>query len=404
MSEPLFRRRRPNQDGPPPSENEAKGWLVERVTQWIVSDFPGLRAEWDQLVKTTDGEDEAQVDVLLVPKGLEHRRESFVVIECKNEAERVNIDYIRSFIDKLDDLGVPSGNGWYVSVNGFTSKARRRARAKGVRTFCLTGIESTQRLKPYIYKALHSVVYLVADFGSVFDMYGSPALHRDVHETLVFFDDDGNWKHVLDYIYEAWADGRIKAGIGTHVISFTPPFNWYRIMDGEKHPASALSITVEVTGHVHVVEGEGHYHELVDVEAQDIHSARGRAEFRLEKQTYYLREFKTEKDLQGFMRSDAQVHLVQRVRVPRIRYWQTMYWPPSERVAERLTQRLEPFARGLAPDPRPFNFLEVEGRNVAVAWEAIAADYLKRVRDNSPSGEPQMEIFWSSGQHVERTS
>ncbi len=80
MTNALFRKRRPNQKEAPPSENEAKGWLVEKITEWL-NDFPWLRVEHDVMVRTTDDQDEAQVDVLLIPSGLECDRSKFVVID-----------------------------------------------------------------------------------------------------------------------------------------------------------------------------------------------------------------------------------------------------------------------------------------------------------------------------------
>lgn len=398
MSDIPFRKRRPNQKTPPPSENEIKGWLAETITKWL-HEFPGLRVEHDVMVTTTDGEDETQVDVLLVPRGMEHDRGRYTVIECKNEGKSISIEHIRSFADKLDDIGVPSNRGWYVSVKGFTSKAQRRAKQHGMKMLKLTGIEATKRLMPEVFKALQSIVYVLADFGSVVPYDPSPAGPLDdVHEAMIFIDGEGHWKHVLDYVYEAWRDGTIQPMLGTHVLLIDPPPHWFRIIKGQKYPACKLSVTVYITGHVHVVEGEGQRHELVDVEDGSIHRIGARAEFSQPPGEYALRAFGSEVELAEHAPA-AVISLVERVKVPRMRYWGTMYWPPSPRVTALLDVRMRAFMQGLAPDPRPFDFFETEGRSIAVAWEEIDANYIERSERNAPSGQAVVRAWWSDDQN-----
>jgi hypothetical protein len=399
MPDPLFRPRRPNQDGPPSSANEIKGWLAEAITQRLFASR-GPRVERDVMVKTVDGGDERQVDVLIVPAGFEHVRESFYVIECKNYGEQIGIESIDAFVGKLDDLGVARGSGCYVAAKGFTSKAERRAKTAGITLLRLTGIESTKRLKPEISKALQSVVYVLADFGNVFDGYMTNDLHADVHDALIYFDDHGHWKHVLDLLWEAWSDGRILPTLGTHVIRLKPPLEWFRVIHSERHPASELSITVDVTGHIHSIEGQAQQHALFHVGSDRLHTFAGQATFSQPPGTANLQQFNTEKGLEEYIIAEGITHFVHRVRVPRLRYWSTMYWPPSERVSHVLRERMRPFALGLAPDPRPFDFFELEGTSILRGWERIAKEYLHRTEACALEGEPTVEVFWTDSPMV----
>jgi hypothetical protein len=58
-----------------------------------------------------------------------------------------------------------------------------------------------------------------------------------------------------------------------------------------------------------------------------------------------------------------------------------MFWPPSERVAKIIKERLEAFEHGSSSDPRPFAFAELEGTDLSVVWEPIAEEYLPRSRE-----------------------
>ncbi len=90
---------------------------------------------------------------------------------------------------------------------------------------------------------------------------------------------------------------------------------------------------------------------------------------------YSLRTFTSEAGLEEFLSSERRSHLITRWWLPRIRFWNMMYWPPSQRVADIIKDRMEAFQRGLIPDPRPFNFAELEGSDLGAAWEPISSDY-----------------------------
>jgi hypothetical protein len=157
-----MKKRRPNQITPPASDNEVRGWIVETITKWL-HEFPGVRAEHDVWMPTSDGKSQRQIDVLLIFDGLEHD-ERYIVIECKNYGKNIEVGLIDCFVGMLRDIGVPSDRGIYVCAEGYTKDARRRANREGIKLLKLGGL-TKDRLKQQVLLALQSVVYIMADFN-----------------------------------------------------------------------------------------------------------------------------------------------------------------------------------------------------------------------------------------------
>lgn len=135
-------------------------------------------------------------------------------------------------------------------------------------------------------------------------------------------------------------------------------------------------MVVEILALVMTDIGEAREAMLVSAEEGDVVDRGVSVTFGLPSGLYRLKAFNSENDLHAFLTARRLVHVVHRVRSPRIRFWHMMFWPPSQRVAEVIATQMRLFDEGQIPDPRPFSFEQIEGSDLSAAWEPIAEDYM----------------------------
>jgi hypothetical protein len=66
---------------------------------------------------------------------------------------------------------------------------------------------------------------------------------------------------------------------------------------------------------------------------------------------------------------------VGRLRAPRLRL-QHMYWPPSQRVLERIRELHEAFEADEGGHPNPDALYGIEGTELNALWEPVSPEYL----------------------------
>jgi Restriction endonuclease len=384
------RKRRPNQTTPPSSDNEIRGWIVETITKWL-HEFPGVRVEHDVWVPTSDGKSQRQIDVLLIFDGMEDE-EQYIVIECKNYGRNIEVGLIDCFVGMLRDIGVPYDRGIYVCVEGYTytKDARRRANREGIKLLKLGGL-TKDRLKQQVLLALQSVVYVMADFDEYRVAYDEPEQIEQpdrervvsLEESLVFYDHEGRVGNMCDFLWKAWNTGTLQPVIGTHHILLELPPDSFSIKDGAEMPVTIATCTVEVRGYIHTLTGTAHQHTLINVEDGTLDKFGAQLSFDRPQGTHVLKQVTSERELQDFVTGQRITHVLHRVKVPRIRFWHMAYWPQSQRAGQIVRERMHAFFEGRAPDPRPFIWTELEGPDIAMAWEPIDQAYLEHKPANA---------------------
>lgn len=91
--------------------------------------------------------------------------------------------------------------------------------------------------------------------------------------------------------------------------------------------------------------------------------------------------FSSEAALTHYLTRRGLLHVAHRVKSPRIIFWGMMFWPPSQRVTDIIADRMKAFARKEIPDPRPFSFEQLEGKDLSAAWEPITEEYVAAWRE-----------------------
>jgi hypothetical protein len=88
--------------------------------------------------------------------------------------------------------------------------------------------------------------------------------------------------------------------------------------------------------------------------------------------THHLKTIASEEQLEQEICKPAMIAIANRIRLPRINFWNTFYWPLSKRVMKIITERMRAFEAGSLPDPRPFHILELEGADLSAVFEPIS--------------------------------
>lgn len=291
-----------------------------------------------------------------------------IAIECKNEKRPVGAPKVDAFVGKLMDVGIPLQHGIFVSASGYTNGAVARAQSAGLRTLVLTGLDEA-RLASSVAEAFQSVTYLLLDVVRITVANNVPSVHHP-QDILVFYDRDGCPRGSLpDLIWQQWLRGELPATIGEHEINAPVPDGWCTLVDGKAEPVLGAWFGVRVLGLVITIRGRSEQHLLVNAADKTVERLQVRATFDDDDGAYPVNTVQTESELSELLSKSGGLTLdIGRIRLPRIRL-NSMYWPPSERTARKVSQLMEAFLAGRGPDPRPMEFAAIEGTDLRTIWE-----------------------------------
>jgi hypothetical protein len=184
------------------------GFKVEtRIKLPIVGSPKGLTREIDVLVSSTNTAFPARV-----------------AISCKNENSKIDISHVGDFRHALDQVGIPFGQGIFVSAKGFTSDAQESANTLGMRTFVYDGLSSS-RLEEEVNRAFQSVLYVLASITSIhlFPYFEGLGL---VPQKSFFFTIDREHPpsalDLLERLFQSWKAKQLPTEIGEHIAYFRP--------------------------------------------------------------------------------------------------------------------------------------------------------------------------------------
>jgi len=361
------------------NNTKKKGDMLEHVVAWL-QEAPGVVIQRDvRLPMIGSRHHRRQFDVLLTSNISGH--EVCMAVECKNEEKRVGSPKIDNFRGKLLAVGIPPSLGIYVAPHGYTKGALEAARAAGIRTLVVQGL-TADRLALEVSRALQSLVVLLPEVAGINLLNDLSEPIVDIGETFLFYDEQGEPAGtVADFVWEAWSIGTLAPQIGTTHVTIEVPEGWHNVIAGEPQSVQAFGVTVNIVAMVMTLEAESTRAELIS--AEDGRLVRGgvTGTFGHRAGQYGLLAFRTEAELNDFLTSRKLVHLVQYTKSPRIQFWNMMFWPPSQRVADIIAERMGAFERGDIPDPRPFSFEQLEGTDLSAAWEPIADEYLTAWRE-----------------------
>jgi hypothetical protein len=195
-----------------------------------------------------------------------------------------------------------------------------------------------------------------------------PMMH--VAEAIILFNKQGEAITVIpDQIWQAWSDGRISANIGENNIELDFPDELYQRVGGKLTPVTKFIVKVTIVALVLQFTGTASFHRLDNIVTHATERQQFKVSFSPPDGIYQLKAIATEEQLEEELHRPAVATIINRIRLPRINFWNVAYWPLSERVMKIMTERMQAFEAGLAPDPRPFNISELEGTDLSAIFE-----------------------------------
>lgn len=358
---------------PKETENETKKKLVESIAAELHA-LPGVKVERNKwLPSLINPKEKREIDVLLTvnPVGYEMR----IAVECKNLARRVEAKDIGEFADKLVQVGIQTQGSVYVSASEYRRGAITRARELGIVLLRADGL-TADRLAVIAEEAFQSTVFLLAVATEWTIRNNVPIdvfTKAPAEEQNAIYDENGKLFGMLfDLIWEKWRyDGVPPSAIGNHFIEIEIPPGWHQLIQGQLVPILRATARVSVWACVVSITGKVERISLWDAISKTPLKTKIKAGFDTSKGQYPVTIFTTEEDFQSFMSQPRVLHIVSdRIRLPRI-LTQLGYWPPSERSARKLVSLMMAFERGDIPDPRPIDYVQIEGPDLSGVWEEV---------------------------------
>jgi hypothetical protein len=344
------------------SMHEREGVSVERNVRLLPASGKGEKREIDVLISSN-----------LVGYPVRF------AIECKNYDKPIGVELIEAFLAKLDYVGIPRQQGIFVATSGYTRGARERADDKDAHLKLFTLDDALRNLDPAIVRAVQSVIFLLPVVGRItisdFELNTrDTAESEDIH---VFRDAQGTIvASIPDLVWRAWCNGDISNAIGAYTVPIEIPDDTYQLVAGKLVRVVGASVEIRVVGLIHKLVGQVTVHGLRTVSSGEFDKTQIQARFQVPTSgRYSLVAVTSEAELSQHTGSPAVVRVTNRLRLPRINYWNAMYWPPSERATRIIMERLRAFEAGLGPDPRPFNIAEIEGTDLNTIFDSIHPQY-----------------------------
>ena len=365
------------------SKNKAKGNLVEDIVK-MMHQAKGIEviapAYLDGKGKRTR---KREIDVLIV--GFIAGYQIKIAIECKNEKLPIGSPKIDAFRGKLLDIGIHEGV--FVSASGYTQDAIEVAKEAGIKTLTLKGL-TPDSLQSVIYQAIQNVIFLlpiVVAWSVTNTLSGS----FSINDATSFYDSEGKRVYsVFDMFWEYWMSDRIPSSPGEYEFTIDVPEAWHQELNGEIVRTSEISAKIIVKALMIQIPGTARQHHLIDAATQITDKVKIGITFDTTPNIYTVLHFETKEELDKYLNDVKYTFSVtlEMQKLPRLAI-QSLYWPPSQKALNRIKEITAPFIAGLAPDPNPIKFEDIEGTDLSSVFDPIIeahpiAKMLKSLQEN----------------------
>lgn len=295
------------------------------------------------------------------------RRQRFA--ECKNEADKADTEHIDAVVGKAKDVGFPSQDVIYVTTNGYTEDALKRANAEGIKTLVLRGL-SKDRLAPALIPARQILVYVQLSIIEVnlTSFLADPLQAMGMSPLGV--SRSSPFVTILNGVYQRWTDGTIPDTLGVSELAIPLRGRLLYVSETKETEIPAAKVKFQVFAHVVSVPGDAVKLELVEASEGRLEKVTVKSRFAHDETKVVASSVETEEHLATIVKPDVPVQLVLgRQRLPRINCLNRFYWPVSAQSQQRLRQLQQ-----LGVDPTTINVQMTEGLTIQAFFEAPPAD------------------------------
>lgn len=355
-----------------PSKSNSPSTIKGRLVEMIVASLhnsPNVQVEQNiRLPALRDPQREREIDVLLSSSvaGYPVR----IAIECKNYKSIIDVPKIDAYIGKLQDIGIPTQHGVYVSVKGYTKGALTRSKEVGIKPLTLTGL-TKDRLAEEFTEAIQSVIYLLPEITNL-KITNNLQEVESSHSLWFLYDEKHEIRASLpDLFWKKWIECQLPTKIGKYHLDLDLPQGWQHLVNGKLEPILSVKIQFSVTALLISLSGKATQHALLDMLEEKVHKFKIDASFDTSQQTFPLILFRDENDLQKYLEQQSKrINLtLGRFMLPRVRFY-PLYWPLSKRAIEKMTllSRLCQEENRIATHEE---LLHIEGNDLNTIWEPI---------------------------------
>lgn len=358
------------------SSNREKGNLVEDIAREMYQ-LPGFSAQPRVKLEPIGGSNKRsewrEIDVLITLSVPGSPTSVRMAVECKNEVKPIPAEYIDSFASKLDDVGIPSSLGIYVSKSRYTSGAMRRARKLGMKTLQLVSDEPDQ-IPDILRKIVQPIVFLLLRIDSIRLEAGISIDNHGASRLRLADGRDGGLP--IDLIWAAWLRGRPSSLVGSHELTDLPSYGRGHIVDGLFVPLVSISASVTVLGLMIDVPGISERHRLLDAKSGADEREHVRVEFPMRPGSYQVASAHSQDDLRAALRTRNPLNLpVLMFRLPRVAYGATLS-PPTSAGAWKLSMLARAVTDGRISHSEAGPMLgQLERNDLSAAFDPIWSEY-----------------------------
>jgi hypothetical protein len=359
-------RKKSNKTNSKKSQSAIKGRLLEMIVASL-HEGSGVKIEQNvRLPSLLNPKRKREIDILL--SGTISGYPIRIAIECKNYKSIIDAPKIDAFVGKLQQIGIPSQHGVFVSAHGFTSGAIDRAKEAGIKPLLLAGL-TADRLAAELFSAVQSVVYLLLEITAITVKNN---LKEIPHIGFLWFLYDKDKKmrgSIPDLVWKLWLEGKIEPIIGETELDVSIPDDWQNLIDGELKPIISAKLKLRVKGLVARIQGRATQYALIDPSEKQLNRFRIDVKFDTSETIIPIHPISSEDELQKYL--DEQLEPIKlnlgRFMLPRINF-HYLYWPLSESAFKAfysLSQKCYQENR----TPTVAELEEIEGKDLSTLWE-----------------------------------
>jgi hypothetical protein len=280
------------------------------------------------------------------------------------------VPYIDAYIGKLQDIGIPTQHGIYVSTIGFTNGALERAKEVGLTPLVLTGL-TPDHLSAKIDEAIQSVIYLLPEITS-FIIHCNVQSTDNSSQLWFLYDETGEIRAAIpDLLWKKWIEGKLPAQLGEYEIEIEIPKGWKLLVDGNFQTITSAKAKVKITGVVMTVQGKATQHALINPTDRGVQRFKTDISFETTRKVYPVTSFSSEDDLSKFInnRPESIKLTIERIRLPRIKF-SLLYWPLSARAFTEffeLAKKCQAEGRKASGE----ELAKIEGSDLKTIWDPM---------------------------------
>lgn len=312
------------------AKNNDKGKLLEDIVASFHNDknLNVRKRVWLKPLNDINGE-LREIDVLITTIVSGYHK-LYIPIECKNYAKQISPNDINAFSGKLGELGLPTNNAIYVSINGYTPKAKKFAKKAGIKLLTVHGL-TKDRLSKSLYSAIQSVIYILPVFNSYKIVSSIQNISNNEH--LLFYDKNKNYVFTLAYIIYSWWKGHKKPlSLGTYSFTIEVPSDCFNLCNDELHTCLPMIVELIFVGYVISDYGKANHLLLIDDETKKVEKSNINLNFE-ESKKCIIESFKSEDELNLFLtnRNSRYKLDISRLKFPKVRM-NSLFYPVSQNV------------------------------------------------------------------------